>query len=116
MTLVILDGEVTPLAKRGMRCSSCKEQQATLWASLRDGDGSGAFCAHCVLYSGKTQWGHDNRDEILDIGRAAQELAGKHGKPMPVIDERGRLFPEDANRFMLGVIFTEKMLGRFGAR
>jgi hypothetical protein len=110
MALVILDDEVVPLERRGETCVC--GARATLKAYLKDRPETGHFCAHCVLYSGRTQWGYDNRAEILDVGRAAQEMAGKHGKPMPAVDERGRLLPEDANRFMLGVVFTTKMLSR----
>lgn len=112
MALVIVDKEVKPLDQRGIWCVSCKAQKATLEADLKDRPESGYFCAHCVLYSGWTRWGNENRDEILHVGRAAQEMAGKHGKSMPQVDERGRLMPEDATRFMIGVIFTMKMLNR----
>ena len=112
MALVITNDEVKALDKRGVICSACNKRQATIEADLKDRPESGYFCAYCLLYSGFTKWGHDNRDEILHIGRAAQEMAAKHGKPIPEVDERGRLSPNDANRFMIGVIFTMKMLNR----
>ena len=112
MALVIIDKEVKALNKRGIWCVSCKERKAVLEADLKDRPESGYFCAHCVLYSGWTRWGYENRDEILHVGRAAQEMAAKHNKSMPHVDERGRLMPDDANRFMMGVLFTTKMLNR----
>jgi len=113
MALVILDHEVEPFDKRRVRCVVCGKQEATLKALFKSKPETGSFCAYCVLYSGMTQWGYDNRDEILHVGRAAQELATKHNKTIPALDRRGRLQPEDASRFMLGVIFTTKMLERF---
>lgn len=68
------------------------------------------MCAYCLLYSGKAQWGHDNRAELLEVGRGAQEQAAKHNKPIPAIDERGRLHPADAEKFLMGVSFTSRMV------
>lgn len=113
MALVILDREVEPLDKRRVRCAVCGKQEATLTAILKGRPESGSFCAYCVLYSGRTQWGYDNRDEILHVGRAAQEFAAKHRKNIPNLDQRGRLQPVDASLFMMGVLFTTKMLERF---
>ena len=71
-------------------------------------------CAWCILYSGKCQWGIDRKHEILDIGRAAQEHAVKHNKTLPIIDDRGRLSFGDAEKFLLGVMFTSKLLQKTG--
>ena len=72
------------------------------------------MCGWCIMYSEGCQWGHEERDEILHIGRASQEQAAKSGKKIPSLDERGRLTPPDAERFMLGVAFTSKMLTKVG--
>lgn len=95
-------------------CALCHERKATWGTKLLSGEGA-SLCAYCLLYSGKTEWGHDNRAELLEVGRAAQELAVKHAKPLPMLDERGRLHPADAEKFVMGVSFTSKMVvDRFG--
>lgn len=106
-------------------CAVCEKRRA-MWIavaqtpptedglSIRKMDGKVSMCAWCILYSGYCQWGHEERDEILHVGRAAQEHAAKSNKPLPALDERGRLVPEDAERFLLGVAFTSKLLTKVG--
>lgn len=106
-------------------CAVCEKRRA-MWfgvaqtppteegLSIRKLDGKVPICGWCIMYSGYCQWGHEERDEILHVGRAAQEHAAKANKPIPMIDERGRLMPEDAERFMLGVAFTSKLLTKMG--
>jgi hypothetical protein len=106
-------------------CVVCEARRAMWLAHLKSTEPSddGIFvaatdrvtmCGWCIMYSEACKWGHEERDEILHVGRAAQEHAMKHYKPLPAIDERGRLMPEDADRFMLGVAFTSKMLKKMG--
>jgi len=95
-------------------CAMCRERKAT-WSAKLLTDERVSVCAHCLMYSGKTGWGHDNRAELLEVGRAAQEQAAKFRKPLPMIDERGRLHPADAEKFVMGVSFTSRMVvDRFG--
>jgi hypothetical protein len=96
-------------------CALCHDRKATWSVKLLSGDRA-SVCAYCLMYSGKTEWGHDNRSELLDVGRAAQEQAAKFRKPLPMLDKRGRLHPADAEKFLMGVSFTSHMVvDRFGA-
>lgn len=83
-----------------------------------DGDGDrGYFCAWCLMYSNQAQWGYDNRDEMLNVGRMALGMAAQHNRPLPAVDERDRLLPPDAERFMMGVSFTSSvMIDRMGMK
>lgn len=106
-------------------CAVCERRRA-MWfgvaqtppteegLSVRKLDGKVPMCGWCILYSNYCKWGYESREEILHVGRAAQEHAGKANKPIPMLDERGRLVPEDAERFLLGVAFTSKMLSKVG--
>jgi len=95
-------------------CAECRERKATWVTTLLDGSEVNV-CAFCLLYSGKTEWGHDNRAELVEVGRAAQEQAAKFRKPLPMLDDRGRLHPADAEKFVMGVSFTSRMVvDRFG--
>lgn len=111
--LYFKDKEVHPCTEK-KPCALCRERVATWSGKLLTGD-KASVCAYCLLYSGKTEWGHDNRAELLEVGRAAQEQAAKFRKPLPMIDERGRLHPADAEKFVMGVSFTSRMVvDRFG--
>ena len=95
-------------------CTLCRGRAGTWSAKLLTGKRA-SVCAYCLLYSGKAEWGHDNRAEILEVGRASQEQAARFHKPLPMIDERGRLHPADAEKFVMGVSFTSRMVvDRFG--
>lgn len=76
-----------------------------------------SMCGWCVLYSPSSAWGHANREELLHVGRAAQETALKSSRgEVPVLDDRGRLAPPEAEKFLLGVAFTDRMLKQLGGR
>lgn len=73
-----------------------------------------SMCGWCVLYSPLSAWGYANREELLHVGRAVQEMALKARREgIPVLDDRGRLAPSDAEKFLLGVVFTDRMVRRF---
>ena len=97
------------MCQQSRPCQECRERKATWITKLLDGN-EASVCAYCLLYSGKTEWGHDNREELMEVGRAAQEQAAKHSKPLPQIDERGRLHPADAEKFAMGVSFTSRLV------
>lgn len=97
------------------RCKVCKERKATWVAKLRETEDETFVCAHCLMYSNETQWGYDNRAELLDVGRAVVEQAVKSRKSLPTLDKRGRLSPDNAEKFIMGVSFTSRMIvDRFG--
>ena len=119
--------EIVMLEEGKYACVSCERRRAAWEATVREMDtkpneegiyvkatGMMPMCGWCILYSGKSTWGYENRDEILHVGRAAQEQALKVNRTPPELDERGRLDPEAAERFMLGVAFTVKMVSKLG--
>ena len=104
-------------ATTGKLCDLCLERQATWEAEPKELGAKIQACAHCAMYSTKTAWGHKNREELLHVGRYCQVHALKHKKPPPDIDERGRLEPAEAEKYMLGVAYSTLLfskLGRFG--
>lgn len=105
--------ELTAL-QRPCICHVCRERVAT-WAAqvhLENGEKqvTWEFCAWCLMYSSMAQWGYDHRAEMLHVGRFALGMAANHGKPVPVLDARDRLSPEDAEKFMLGVSFSSRLM------
>lgn len=101
-------------------CQLCLDRVGNWKTKLKEGEkeeegGDVVVCGWCLLYSGRTRWGHENREELLEVGRAATELAAKHCKKLPALDERARLSPGDAERFVMGVSFTSRvMVDRLG--
>jgi hypothetical protein len=67
-----------------------------------------------VLYRG-TRWGHENRDELVWSGRYVQQ-EGKRSQNrhvvVPMLDEVGRLDADSAERYVMGILFTSKILER----
>lgn len=110
------DDEATPLVPDGaVKCSCCRDRTATWMASLIDGT-MASVCAHCLMYRDDSAWGVENRSEILHVGRRCAEEAERHRKMIPKLDPRGRLSPGDAERFIVGVAFSTRMLRKMGVR
>jgi len=107
--MLYFNNEDVRVCQESCLCRECKGRKATWTAKFLDGSEI-AVCAYCLLYAGKTVWGHENRHELVEAGRAAQEQAVKHNQPMPALDERGRLHPADAEKFAMGVSFTSRMM------
>jgi hypothetical protein len=103
--------EVIP-AKDGIVCSDCKERVASYKMEPRGGGEWVPFCGWCVLY-GNTKWGYENRDELAWAGRYVQR-EGKRSLAkhvvVPMLDEIGRLHPAEAERYVMGILFTSKLL------
>lgn len=119
--MLYFEADEVSVNKERRFCQVCGERAGTWKATLRPEDSEdpqeGAVCGWCLLYSEKAQWGYDNRQELLRAGQAAVELAAKHRKPIPSLDERARLVPSDAEKFVMGVSFTSCVLvGRLGHR
>jgi hypothetical protein len=109
--LIFSDAEVEPmLASKGILCSMCGERSSPWKAAKKDGIELEPMCGWCVMYAGSA-WGHDNRHELLYVGRTTLGIAVKHDKPRPTLDERDRLSPRDAERYMMGIAFTSRMFG-----
>lgn len=72
------------------------------------------FCAWHAMY-GESKWASDNEGEIALVGSLSLMSAKKSmGRKVhvPALDGHGRLSADDAEKFMLGVLFTTRMLRR----
>ena len=108
--------EVEPiLASQKIPCTACQKRSSPWKAALKGQEEKVPLCGWCVMYAG-SQWGHDNREELLHVGRTCVGMAAQHNKPVPHLDERGRLAPPDAERYMMGIAFTSRMFRRPLAR
>jgi len=99
--------QVEPIARDKLQCVLCKNRIATWKTPRRAGVEKEPMCAFCLLYMG-SEWGYQNRAELLEVGRAAQEIAAKHDKRIPVLDPRGRMGVPECERYMLGIAFTSR--------
>jgi len=110
--MLAFEGQEVEISKGSKEmCVECGKRRA-MWCAV-DGEGEKvSLCGWCLLYCERSKWGYERREEILYVGKAAQEHAAKAGKVIPSLDNLGRLMPEDAERFLLGVAFTSKMLGK----
>jgi hypothetical protein len=102
--------EVEPiLASSKTRCESCGERTSGWKAWKVGGDARVPVCGWCLMYAADSQWGQDNKVELLHVGRLCVGMAAQHNRPIPELDERGRLGHVEAERFMMGVAFTSRM-------
>lgn len=103
--------EIIP-ARDGIQCVHCKERTASYRMEPKSGGEWQPFCGWCVLYGG-SQWGHLNREELVWAGRYVQGVGAtskSKNTVIPMLDERHRLSPFDAERYMMGIIFTSRIL------
>lgn len=106
--------ELRPIKDKREMCFCCGERFATWAGNVTDSLDDGFFCAHCVMYDSSSQWGRNNRDELLRVGHSVQGVAISGRKEPPKLDERLRLAPDDAEQYMMGVAFTNGVLGKMG--
>jgi len=121
MTLLLREKDVEQIpAKDSVTCAKCNKRLAS-WMALPRGESKRVpFCSWCLLYGG-SKWGHQNREEIYFAGRYVRgTTAVARGKNtnVPVLDEEYRLSPQDAERYVMGIVFTTRrvergLMGRF---
>jgi hypothetical protein len=109
--------EVVPADRRTI-CVACRERQAS-WRMKVMAGGFGEFCGWCALYSGETRWAHENRDEVAHLGEYVRGMAMKSVSKsvvVPELDGHHRLDQDTAERQIMAIIFTSRMLaaGPFG--
>jgi len=112
--LITIVAEEVRLLKDREACVVCGRRSAS-WSVDVENDGTiekRPMCAWCVMYSNESVWGQGNKVELAEVGMAAQETALKVKRPPPRLDELRRLSPEDAEKFMLGVVMTSNMIRR----
>lgn len=94
-------------------CSICAQRRSSWMASLLEEEDRVPVCGWCLLYSGKTEWGYRNRDELVHVGMAARDMGLRNRRPsthIPELDGRHRLQPKDAESFVAGVYATSRSL------
>ena len=72
------------------------------------------FCGWCVMY-GNSEWARLNAEELVAVGAFVRTYALKHGGPralVPELDERHRLLPDAADRYVMGVVTTSRLLAQ----
>lgn len=114
--LCFTEEELVPIqASEKRTCQACNDRTAT-WKGLKWESTTETIevCGWCALYSMTTAWGVELREEILHAGRYCQLRAVQYKKDVSDLDERGRLEPPEAERYMLGIAFSSKMLKRLG--
>lgn len=114
--LCFTEAEMAPIQASEKRiCQACNDSPAT-WKGPKWGNTTETIevCGWCSLYSMTTAWGVGLREEILHVGRYCQLRAMQFDKEIPDLDERGRLKPPEAERYMLGIAFSSMMLKRLG--
>ena len=102
------DMEVIPVGKTTCGCG-----QKASWRLARGGE-MAPFCGWCVLY-GDSDWSRENAAELVAVGEYVKASAKfAHGKntETPELDERHRLSPDAAERFVMGVVFTSRLLAQ----
>lgn len=110
------DGEVEGIPAEGRvgLCSVCDEREASWKVEARVGGRAIGLCGWCLLYSGMTKWGHENRDEILYAGEYTRALALKSQSArthVPELDVRHRFVEhQDAERYVMGIMLTSRIL------
>jgi hypothetical protein len=101
-------------AKDGVKCAHCEERQASWKMKPKGGGEPVPLCGWCILYGG-SEWGHLNREDLVWAGRYVQGQAlGSRRKStvIPMLDERHRLSPSDADKYVMGILFTSRILER----
>lgn len=99
-------------ARDGIQCVHCEERTASWKMEPKGGGAPIPLCGWCVLYGG-SEWGHKNRDELAYSGKYVQGVGGASESPnssIPMLDDRHRLSAPDAEKYVMGIMFTSKML------
>jgi len=111
LQLCFQDNEMRAIsAQKANLCEVCTMRPATWEAEPHEEGETIQVCGHCAMYSMKTEWSQVNKEELLHVGRYCQAQALKAGREPPDLDERGRLDPIAAERFMMGVAYTTLLL------
>jgi hypothetical protein len=97
--------EAIPVSERH-KCVACEKVASWCVEQLSDSSRV-SMCGWCVMYSGQAAWGHAYRDELVHVGRACRDDGGTN---VPELDERSRLDPVNAERYLMGVVFTSRAL------
>ena len=103
--------EVEVIPTGPTRCAECEERKAS-WKMKLVGGELAPLCGWCVMY-GNSEWGRLNRDELVMVGEYVRASALKSSNArtvIPELDERHRLQPDAADRYVMGIIFTSRLL------
>ena len=95
-------------------CAECKDRNASWGMKLDGGEEPEPLCGWCLMYGG-SEWGRLNREELTHVGEFVRKSALKaRGKNtvVPELDEMHRLPPDAADRYVMGIIFTSRLLAQ----
>jgi len=112
--LYIDPDEVKIVPSGRTKCVDCEERYASWGMKLDGGEDQVPFCGWCLMY-GSSEWGRLNRDELVAVGEYVKASAlARRGKntEAPELDERHRLPPDAADRYVMGIIFTSRLLAQ----
>lgn len=114
--LYIEEDELEPvMISERRRCSVCKDRKhSAAWrVEPRNGGDKVLMCSWCILYSGASKWGHENREELSAMGvlcKVTAERTRGQNTHVPKLDARHRLDKKGSDRLLLGVQFTSRAL------
>lgn len=112
--LYIDPGEVDVIPTGPTTCACCKKRKAS-WGMRRvEGKDREPLCGWCVMY-GDSEWGKLNADELVAVGEYVRGFALKTKRKetvVPELDERHRFQPDDAERYVMGVVFSSRLLAQ----
>jgi hypothetical protein len=95
-------------------CADCQDRKASWGMKRVDGEAQEPLCGWCVMY-GSSEWGKLNADELVAVGEYVKASAlNAQGKNtvVPELDVEHRLAPDAADRFVMGVVFTSRLLDK----
>ena len=112
LTFVAGEIEVVPASDNRLICVEDGRRLASWKAKKLGGEELVPYCGWCLMY-GQSQWGRDNKDEIRFFGEMVRKTAlanlGKNTY-VPELDARHRLNWRDAERGIMGIVFTSRTL------
>ena len=112
--LYIDPSEVEVIPTGPTTCACCKERKASWCMQRLGGDGREPLCGWCVMY-GDSEWGKLNAGELVAAGAYLRSFAlgtQRKGTLVPELDERHRLQPDDADRYVMGIVFSSRLLAQ----
>lgn len=110
--MLFIDPDEVKVIPAGRTRCGCERYAS--W-EMKDRNGEAVpFCGWCLMY-GESEWGYLNRGELSHVGgyvRAQALRSRRKGTLVPELDEMHRLDPDAADRFVMGVVFTSRLLSQ----
>lgn len=107
--------EVENIPAGRTKCQVCQDRHASWRLTPRTDDQRWPFCGWCAIYSGQSQWGHENREELASFGELAKAQALKSiskSVEVPELDQHHRLDPDAADRLFMAAVLVGRVFVR----